>query len=238
MNQLFKIIITLLQSINRKLLSVKWTNLRSVKPVSIVFGKDRGKPIDRYYIEQFLSDNKEKIKGTVIEIGDNLYTKEFGENIEKSEVLHYTSDNPMATIIGDLCDTKTLPESKADCFICTQTLNFIYDFKAAIKGAHYLLKENGIALFTVAGISQISRYDMDRWGDYWRFTTKSIEQAFSDVFNTENLVIKSYGNVLSAISFLEGISAEEITEKELNFRDENYQVVITIEAKKTTNKKS
>jgi hypothetical protein len=33
------------------------------------------------------------------------------------------------------------------------------------------LKPGGVLLATVSGISQISRYDMYRWGDYWRFTT-------------------------------------------------------------------
>ena len=112
----------------------------------------------------------------VCEISEDTYSKKFGSSIQKIEVLHYTKDNSKATIIGDLTNTLTLPENKIDCFILTQTLNFVYDFKSAIKGIYHMLKRKGVALVTVAGISQISRYDMDRWGDYWRFTDLSMKK--------------------------------------------------------------
>ncbi len=48
-----------------------------------------------------------------------------------------------------------------DCFIVTQTLNFIYDVKSAVKGIFHMLKDGGIILATVAGIFQISRYDIE-----------------------------------------------------------------------------
>src|SRR4051794_37443694 len=47
-------------------------------PISTVFGFDRGTPIDRYYIETFLSKNADDIRGRVLEIGDNSYTVRFG----------------------------------------------------------------------------------------------------------------------------------------------------------------
>lgn len=47
---------------------VEWHNLRSVVPISIVYGLDRGQAIDRYYIENFLSDNMEHIRGSVLEM--------------------------------------------------------------------------------------------------------------------------------------------------------------------------
>lgn len=209
----------------------QWNNLRSVNPISSLFGSDRGTPIDRVYIEDFLSNNSYLIKGRTLEIADASYSKKFGAEIEKYEVLHSAKGNN-TTIVGDLTDLGSLPENKIDCFICTQTFNFIYDFKAAIKGARHLLKPGGYLLATVSGISQISRYDMERWGDYWRFTTLSIEKAFGEVFGEENVNVDFYGNVLAAVAFLEGISAEELTKKELLFKDENYQVTIVVKAKK------
>jgi len=211
---------------------VKWYNLRSLKPISNVFGLDRGTPIDRFYINDFLSKNSNLITGTVLEIAESTYSKKFGRNVEIYEILHATSENANATIIGDLTNINTLPENKIDCFICTQTLNFIYDFKSAIIGGRHLLKENGIMLATVAGISQISDYDMTRWGDYWRFTTLSIKKSFEDVFGNGNVEVDFYGNVLTSISFLKGISAEELSKEELFFKDKNYQLTIVVKAKK------
>jgi hypothetical protein len=220
------------QVIKRFINKPKWYNLRTVKPVSTVFALDRGTPIDRIYIEDFLRKNCNLICGSTLEIAENTYSKKFGTNIKTFEILH-TIENPNVTIIGNLTDTKTLPENKIDCFICTQTLNFIYDFRGAIRGAYHLLKKNGVILATVSGISQISRYDMDRWGDYWRFTTLSTKRVFSEVFGKENVEVDFYGNVLSSIAFLEGISAEELTKEELFFKDENYQMTIVVIARKS-----
>jgi len=230
MSILKKFLTGLFRSFNRKVFRTSWKDFRNVRPVSQLFGVDRGQPIDRYYIERFLSENREQIKGTVLEVGDDLYSRKFGKDITRQEILHITSDNPRATIIGDLTNHQTLKKEVADCFICTQTLNFIYDVKSAVAGIHYMLKENGCALITVSGISQISRYDMDRWGDYWRFTDRSARTAFSEVFGTENIQLFIYGNVLSSVALLEGISAEELKEEELLFNDNDYQVIIAVKA--------
>jgi hypothetical protein len=218
--------------LTRLIKPVRWHNLRTVKPLSRVFGFDRGIPIDRYYIEKFISSNSQYIKGRSLEIGESEYTVKFGSAVTKKEVLHYTSDNNAATIIGDLTKIETLPAGQMDCFICTQTFNFIYDFKSAIRGAHHVLAKDGVLLATLAGVCQISRYDMDRWGDYWRFTTRSAEEAFGEVFGKENVRVQSYGNVLASVSLLHGISADELSHDELDHHDPDYQIVITVVAKK------
>lgn len=218
--------------INRLLNKTNWYNLRNLKPVSKVFALDRGTPIDRVYIEDFLEKNRDCVQGVVCEIADNTYSKKFASDVQKFEVLHYTNDNKNATIIGDLTQSIVLPKGSIDCFILTQTLNFIYDFKLAIQGLHYMLKNEGIALVTVSGISQISRYDMDRWGDYWRFTDLSIQKAFEEIFGSGNVEVETYGNVLASTAFLQGIAAEELSKDELFHKDNDYQVTIVIKAKK------
>lgn len=217
---------------NRMTHAADWQDLRRLKPVSEVFGLDRGTPVDRYYIEKFLQSQASLIKGEVLEIAENTYSKKFGSSITASQVLHYNNENPQATIIGDLTRPETLPADRIDCFICTQTFQFIYNFRLAIQGAYHLLKKDGVILATFAGISQISRYDMDRWGDYWRFTTLSAQKAFEEVFGAGQVQVDFYGNVLSAVAFLEGISAEELVPGELDYKDHNYQVLITLVARK------
>lgn len=201
-------------------------------PVSNVFGFDRGTPIDRYYIDKFLESNKSKIVGTVLEIAENSYSIKFGDKNIVSEILHFDNSNPKATMVGDLTKKETLPKEKYDCFICTQTFNFIYDIKKALAGSYYLLKENGTILATVSGISQISRYDMDRWGDFWRFTDKSTKQLFAEVgFSTVEVSV--FGNVFAATAFLQGLAVEDIPSmKLLDVVDEDYQVTIGIKAVK------
>jgi SAM-dependent methyltransferase len=226
-------ILDLLRYLTRKKVRVIFNNLDTVKPASTLFGLDRGTPIDRYYVEKFLENMSDLIRGRVLEIGDSLYSRRFGGNrVEAYEVLHATSDNKTATIIGDLTDYKTLPMNAMDCFICTQTFNFIYDVQKAIQGAHYLLKPGGVLLATVAGISQISRYDMDRWGDYWRFTSASVRKLFEPVF-TGGVEIESLGNVMAACAFLQGVTIEDLPDQTLlDEHDSDYQLIISIVARK------
>ena len=218
--------------VKRIFFPVNWVNLRSIKPISIKFGLDRGTPIDRVFIEDFLLKNQQYINGVCLEISEDFYTKKFGNNINKCEILHATNSNKSATIIGDLTKLESLPENYVDCFICTQTYNFIYDFRKAIEGSYKLLKQNGTLLATVSGISQISKYDMDRWGDYWRFTNKSLDKVFNEIFGENNFEITSYGNVLTSVSFLNGISAEELTKEELFTNDNNFQLILCVKAHK------
>lgn len=222
-----------------------WHNLRSLKPISSVFGFDRGTPIDRIYTDDFLSKNAHFIRGRVCEIAENTYTKAFGTNVEQSEIFHFNHDNPQASIVGDLTQVDSLPHGILDCFICTVTLNFIYDYKAAIRGIYAMLKSPSqaqtsaqadtlpsVALVSVAALVQISQYDYERWGDFWRFTDMGIKRDFEEVFGKGNVEVVSYGNVLAATAELQGIAAQELTHTELFTHDARYPVLICLVAKK------
>jgi hypothetical protein len=73
---------------------------------------------------------------------------------------------------------------------------------------------------------------MDRWGDYWRFTTLSAQRAFGEVFGPENVVVGYGGNCYAAINFLRGIALEELDTAKLAVKDANYPILITIIAAK------
>lgn len=202
------------------------------EPVSRAFGFDRGQPIDRYYIDGFLSAEKERITGHVMEIGEDLYTRRFGSEATKSEVLLFQGDAAAGQRIGDLTRHESLPHEEVDAFICTQTLNFIYDVRAAIQGLHRSLRPGGTALVTVAGLCQISRHDADRWGDFWRFTPQGIERLFAEVFGAERITVRAFGNSYAATCLLKGFAAEECDARLLDAPDPDYPVVIGISATK------
>ena len=212
---------------------VNWGNLRRLIPLSRLFGFDRGFCIDRYYIEKFLQQNQADIHGRVLEIADSTYTQKFGgERVSRSDILHISSENPQASIVGNLETGEGIPTEMCDCIIFTQTLLVIYDVKAAIANLYSALKPGGILLATFPGISQISRYDMERWGDYWRFTNLSAKRLFEEKFLPPNVMIKTYGNVLTAAAFLYGLASEELHQEELDFSDPDYQLIITVRAMK------
>jgi len=204
-----------------------------VTPISKVFGLDRGLPTDRYYIEQFLEEYSFDIHGRVLEIGDRDYTLKFGGGrVTQSDVLHACPGNPQSTLVGNLCTGEGVPQNAFDCMILTQVFLVIWDFKAAIANAVRALKPGGVMLVTLPGISQISRYDADRWGDFWRFTSLSVKRLFEEHFNAEHLKIEVYGNVLAAVAFLHGVAAEELSPSELDYRDPDYEIIITLRAVK------
>lgn len=204
---------------------------RRLQPVSRVFGLDRGQPIDRHYIERFLGLHSAEIQGRVLEIGDAYYTNMFGAGqVTHSDILHVAEGNAQATLVGDLATGAGVPTAVFDCTILTQTLPFIFDVQNAVVQILHALKPGGVALVTIPGISQISRYDMERWGDYWRFTDASARRLFGDVFGAENITVVTYGNVLAACAFLQGLAAHELKSDELDFPDSDYQVIIGIRA--------
>lgn len=219
---------------------------RRLTPVSRIFGGDRGQPIDRYYIERFLTGHAGKegyvvgdIRGRVLEIGEDSYTRRFGgwggtgpTAVERVDVLHADESNPAATIVGDLRSGENIPSNSYDCVICTQTLHLIYDVHAAVATLHRILTPGGVVLATVPGISQICRPDADLWGDHWRFTTRSARRLFEGLFPAENVRVEAHGNVLAATAFLWGMAAEEMKEHELEMHDPDYELLITIRAQK------
>jgi glycosyltransferase involved in cell wall biosynthesis len=204
-----------------------------IVPFSDDFGYDRGGPIDRYYIENFLDQNHKSITGRVLEIGDNEYTLRFGEqNKLQSEILHVDSNNDKATIIGDITNLPQIPTGIFDCIILTQTLQLIYDFKKALETCYRILKPGGVLLMTVPGISQV---DKGLWKDYWlwSFTDTSMRKVMKETFNGSEIDIQTYGNVKVASGFLYGMGLPEIDTKSLNYHDPQYQVIISVKAVKS-----
>jgi SAM-dependent methyltransferase len=205
--------------------------LTRLQPVSRSFGFDRGKPIDRWYIERFLAGHAADVRGRVLEVAESTYTQWYGgDDVERSDVLHAAQGNEHATIVGDLTTGEGIPEAAFDCFVMTQTLPFIYDVAAAVRGAHRLLAPGGVVLATVPGMSQISREDQRDWGDWWRFTSQGARRLFADVFGEDAVEVAAHGNVLAACAFLYGLGAEELTDEQLAFADPEYELLTTVRA--------
>ena len=202
-------------------------DLRRVTPIDTHFGGGRGKPVDRHYIERFLAENAADIRGRVLEVADDAYTRRYGgARVTHSDIIHANDSNPRATVVADLAEAYDVPDDSFDCFICTQTLTYIYDMQSAVATIHRILRPGGVLLVTVPGISQSNPYDRDRWGEYWRFTTQSLRRLLTEAFAPENIRVEAYGNVLASTAFLQGLAVEDLRHDELDHRDQRYEMLI------------
>lgn len=210
-------------------------DLAAPRPLSDDFGFDRGTPVDRHYIERFLEDHAADVRGRVLEVGDDAYTRRFGgDAVEHVDVLHGAAGNPQATVVADLADAPQLEDASFDCVICTQTLLLVYDVHAAGRTLHRILRPGGTALVTLPGVSRLCADEGDPWDDYWRFTSMSARRLFEDAFGSEHVHTTAYGNVLSATAQLQGIAAEELDPAALAQRDPRYEVLIAVRASKAS----
>ena len=201
-------------------------------PFSTEFGFDRGGPVDRYYIEKFLLEEAEQIRGRCLEIGDNEYTLLYGKDkVIQSDILHVNESNLKATFIGDLSNAPQIGDSLFDCIVLTQTLHLIYDFKAALTTCHRILKPGGTLLLTSPGITPI---DHGSWKNtwYWSFTEASILRLAAETFPAGHIHTRTFGNVFTATAFLYGMGITEVSSEKLNYHDPHFQVIITLKATK------
>lgn len=218
---------------------------RRLAPVSDNHGWDRGRPIDRYYIEHFLAqygnegalDRAGEIRGRVLEFGDAGYARRFGRwghrgsQVQAVDVFDLDAANPHATIVGDLAEGAGIRPETFDCVICTQTLMYVYDIRAGLQTLHRILRPGGVVLATFPGLEQLS-VESRQYGDYWRFTSFSARRLFADAFPEGEVTVATYGNVFTSAAGLYGFSVEDLSQAELDLHDEKYEVIIAVRASK------
>lgn len=207
---------------------------RRLKPLSTKFGYDRGTPIDRYWIEDFLNRNRSYIKGRVLEITDDAYTVRFGEQrVKISDVLDIDTSNNKANIHGDLRNLKNIiKDNTYDCIILTHVLGLIDDYGAAIKEMKRILKPGGVIIYTGSCLGPILGEKV-----FWRFTPNSVRYIFEKEFKPKSIYLTAYGNVLAGQGFWVGMAQEDLTNKELSYRDEKFPCVVAAVIKKGKAKK-
>ena len=197
---------------------------RQLKPLSRNYGSDRGEPLDRYYIEKFLSENANFIKGDCLEIENNTYCLSFGKNC-KCDVLDINKSNPKATITADLRSMPEIKNETYDCIILTQVLQFVDDYESAIRECQRVLKPGGVLLVTLPFVGRTdARAGVS--GDFWRFTKASAQYVFGKYFPQPE--VKSWGNTLSGLGFWVGMAQEELSKKELDYNDPDFPVLISV----------
>jgi len=212
--------------------SIDWGDLRRADPVSREWGYDRGIPVDRRYIEDFLASRSSDIGGAVLEVQEDDFTRRFGgERVRHSDVVDLDDSNPRATIVADLRAAVGLPDGKFDCIILTQTLHVIDAAMAVVQECFRLLKPAGVLLVTLPSASRVCLEYGDS-GDLWRVTPAGAKALFDPVFGAENVDVSTYGSVLTNVAFLHGLACSEVTNEEFEANDPYHPLVVGVRAQK------
>lgn len=201
-------------------------------PLSNQYGFDRGTPLDRFFIEDFLEKNALDIKGRCLEVHSNDYTLKYGgSKITTSDVLDIEEANKNATIVDDLRKLQKIADNTYDTIILTQVFQFIDDVESAIAESYRILKPQGVLLVT---LPCLSRADCTSGvaHDYWRFTEAAAKYLFEKKFLPQNLVVDFYGNARSGVYFYAGLAVEDCPKKVLLSKDPNFPTIITVRATK------
>jgi SAM-dependent methyltransferase len=220
--------------------AVDFGDLRRTTPIGRHFGADRplsggqpGMPVDRHYVERFLEAHAGDIRGHVLEIGEDTYTRRFGgKQVVSRDVLHVAAGNPAATIVADLADAPQIADASFDCVILTQTLHLIYDARSAVRTLCRILKPDGVLLMTVPGITLVPTTTTWAYTWYWSFTGLAVRRMLEEEFDASRVEIVSHGNVLTATAFLHGLAAQELTLQEFAATDPDFPLILSARARK------
>lgn len=204
----------------------------SSEPLSTNWGYDRGTPIDRHYIEGFLGRHASDVRGHVLEVQEDDYSRRFGgDRVTCQDILNVDASNPRATIIGDLASPETLPEAQFDCILLTQTLHLVFDMPAAIANVFRALRPGGVLLITVPGITPLDRVEfLDSW--YWSLTGPALQRLLCGPFEPNKVSVETHGNLYAASAFLHAAAVEEVSSRKLDKPDPAYPVTVAARAVK------
>ena len=198
-----------------------------LRPLSYLWGWDRGCPIHRYYLEHFLEEYAGDIRGHCLEfLGDGYITRFGGPAVDKADVLHLDESNPEATIVADLTRDNNIPDNRFDCIVCTHVLHVILDLERAIRDLHRILAPGGVLLVAVP---QLSMCDSEAH-ELWRFTAEGLRLMLEKAFARDAITVRSYGNSLTAAAEIRGAVADEFSRSVLDYSDPRFAVEVCARA--------
>ena len=216
---------------NRPGRRVWWGNLRRSYPFSDHFGLDRGLPIDRAYIAEFLGRFVGDVHGNVMEMSRSTYADAFGDGrIDTLTIVDIDEANDRATLYCDLCEPRTLPPSSFECILFTQTLHLLPDLAAAVDNLWTALAPGGVILMTVPTLSRNDPIG----ADYWRFTPAGLLRLLTTLLPGDaEIDVSGYGNALAGAASFLGLAVEDVGGEHLRRHDPAFPVIVGARVRKS-----
>jgi SAM-dependent methyltransferase len=211
----------------RKRKPINWGNLRRTRPISDWYGSERGKPVDRLYIDGFIERHRADLDGGhLMEIRNSHYIQRFGRP-DTMTIVDIDTNNPHATLFADLDEVGSLPAAMFDAAIVTHTLQYL-DPQPALANLWQALAPSGVLLLTVPSLGRLDPEIPDL--DYLRWTPAGLRRELARA--NIPAVVEGYGNVLAAVCALYGLAIEDVTTEELHEVDPRFSLTVCARAVK------
>lgn len=197
------------------------------KPLSKHYGFERGLPLDRKCIEEFLEANADSIHGHCLEVKENHYVRRFGgQRVSHCDVVDIDSSNPQATIVADLHELAGVEDDTFDCVVVTNTLQYLRDPKQGIEQLHRVLKVGGSLLVTFPALGKVE----EGATDYWRFMPDGVRALFEDDAWISDMT--TYGNALMGVALMTGMATKDVPARAWTDKDPDFPCTIGLRAVK------
>lgn len=206
----------------------RWGNLRRTTPFSSTYGFERGTPIDRHYLHQFLDVHRDLITGDVLEVQTGSYTQRFGHDVRRAD----TFDIVPAFAPTFLCDfahcESVIPSDTYNCLLLPNTLQHFRELDRCLAHALRVVAPGGAILASAGGSLPLTG-DVP---DYWRLSPDGWRELLSRAWSDADIAVSGHGNCLAAVAAQLGLAVEELTPAELDVHDSRYPVLTTIVCRK------
>jgi glycosyltransferase involved in cell wall biosynthesis len=207
--------------------SVRFGDLRKVVPIGKLFNLDRGIPIHNFYCDLYLSSVARYIQGRILHVGERHEKGRGGTSV--SSVLEKIGADDYESLLLEHVRGRELDAGQFDCIIVSDCLEYDPNPDIPLALLKRLLKPGGVLFAILPGLQ--SGHRQGGIGNvHWHFTTHSARNLFERFFSRDNTYTRGFGNILTTIAALHGLTAQELTPAELENHDPAYEVSIFVQA--------
>lgn len=218
-----------LRCLTRGLPLPRWGNLRRPRPFSEVFGFDRGTPLDRYYLHQFLARERAAITGRVLEIQSPGHARRFGHDLTAADSIDIDPLHTPTYLCDLAASERIVPDNSYDCFLLPNTLCALKDIEQCLRQALRIVRPGGTILASTAGFVPLT----SDYPDYWHLSADGWKEVAARVWAGQEVHVEQHGNCLAAVAAMLGLAHEELDPQELDVHDPRYPVLVTLRCRKS-----
>jgi SAM-dependent methyltransferase len=202
----------------------RWGNLRRTRPFSSTYGFERGTPIDRHYLDKFLSAHRDLIAGRVLEVQTSAVASRYGQDVSHADTFDIVPDFSPTYLCDFTAASTSIPARAYDCLVLPNTLPHFRDLDGGLANAYRVVRPGGTILASVAGLLPLTG-DVP---DYWRFSPDGWRTRLAAAWPDADITVEGHGNCLTAVAAQLGLALEELTDTELDVVDPRFPVLTTI----------